>query len=458
MVATTLALTVQAPDLCASSRWSQWEAGAVELGKYAPSVALAAALTDAQDELIARCCGPAWKPVRALAAPFACPRCGAREDFARHGMRNRARKLTTSVGVVEIILAQVRCRGCGKVFAPLLLVLGLWGKRRTDRLAVDLADLSTQMSFARAARITGQLSGAQPSASAAHHALADVAGMLTGGPGADGRPGVLGPGHHNPDVVMLDGTGVRAGKGKNGVGANIAIGISARTGPKQRRRARSDLLALSVGQDWSMLGPQLAAVAAPKLVLVDGEASITALAQRLWPSAPVQRCWWHLPHGLRKALYADDAANRHNNPRWARTKTTELADLLRAQGAHEHTPERALQAWDTFTASIPAVLASAHAYLNAARPHAFTALDPALRARLAHLGGPDLGTGVIERLMREINARTDIGGARWSITGMRDLLTVTTARLLAHPAWKEITKATRPPATLTFTLQNFNAA
>jgi hypothetical protein len=35
--------------------------------------------------------------------------------------------------------------------------------------------------------------------------------------------------------------------------------------------------------------------------------------------------------------------------------------------------------------------------------------------------------------MRELNARTDIGGSRWSVPGLRDLLTVHTARLLGHP-------------------------
>ena len=66
-----------------------------------------------------------------------------------------------------------------------------------------------------------------------------------------------------------------------------------------------------------MLGAQLEAVSAPALVALDGEASITTLAQRGWPTTPIQRCWWHLPHGLRKAFYAHDAANRHVNPRWA---------------------------------------------------------------------------------------------------------------------------------------------
>jgi len=73
------------------------------------------------------------------------------------------------------------------------------------------------------------------------------------------------------------------------------------------------------------------------------------------------------------------------------------------------------------------------------------------------LGGPELGTGVLERVMRELNARTDIGGSRWSIPGLRDLLTVHTARLLHHPAGKEIKRATHRPSTIPFRLQKFNA-
>ncbi len=169
-----------------------------------------------------------------------------------------------------------------------------------------------------------------------------------------------------------------------------SIGLTGRSGPGRRRRARSHLLGLTVDEDWSMLGAQLADVAAPALVVLDGEPAITTLAQRLWPNTPIQRCWWHLPHGLRKAFYADDAANRHVNPRWARSRASELGELLRAQIRAEHTPAEALTAWDDFTTTIPATLTRAQAYLAAARPHAFTCLDPALRRRLAHLGGPEL--------------------------------------------------------------------
>lgn len=451
MSSTTLALSIQTPPLEVSS-WSAFESLAVQMGKDLPRQALAEALEQAQERLIDSVCGPRWAPVRGLAAPFACPRCQASEDFARKGKRTRPRVLHTAAGRVEIILWHVGCRQCGRSFAPLLVMLGLSGKRRTDRLTVDLAELGTQMSFARAARIDRELAGTSATPGQAHGAVADVAALLTG------PQGTLGAAHRSPDVVLLDGTGVRAGTRKNGTGANLAIGLTGRSGPAGRRRARSHLLGLTVDEDWSMLGAQLEQLPAPALVVLDGEASITALAQRLWPTVPIQRCWWHLPHGLRKAFYADDAANRHVNPRWARDRARELGELLREQIRHEHTPAQALAAYDEFTARVPAALTSAHAYLATAREHTFTCLDPTLRARLAHLGGPELGTGVIERLMRELNARTNIGGSRWSVDGLRDLLTVHTARLLGHPAWQDIKRTTHQPSTIPFRLHKFNAA
>lgn len=51
----------------------------------------------------------------------------------------------------------------------------------------------------------------------------------------------------------LEGTGVRAGQGENGTGANLAIGLTGRTGRRdatgsQRRRARWHLLGRTVGE------------------------------------------------------------------------------------------------------------------------------------------------------------------------------------------------------------------
>jgi hypothetical protein len=451
MSATTLTLTIEPGVLDARSSWAEFESLVVAMSREVPLRALEETLADAQERLIDSVCGPRWAPVRGLPAPFACPRCEMAEDFIRKGKRTRKRKLHTAAGMVELVLWHVGCRGCGRVFAPLLIMLGLSGKRRTDRLTVDLAELGTQVSFARAAGLSRELAGTAATAGQAHNALADTAALLSG------TDGTLGSGHPCPEVVQLDGTGARAGRNKNGVGVHLAIGLTGRSGPAGRRRAHTHLLGLTVGADWSAMAAQLAGLPAPALVVLDGEPEITGLAQQLWSTTPIQRCWRHLPHGLRKAFYADDAANRHVNPHWARHVSEQLGELLRDSIRHEQSTGQALAAWDAFTQAIPDKLTSTHAYLTAARDHTFTCLDPDLRARLARLGGPELGTGVLERLMREINARTDIGGSRWSIPGLRDLLTVHTARLLHHPAWKEIKRATHRPNTIPFRLQKFNA-
>jgi hypothetical protein len=371
MSATTLTLTVEPGVLDARSSWAEFESLAVQMSREVPLRALEEALADAQERLIDSVCGPRWAPVRGLAAPFACPRCATAQDFARKGKRTRRQKLQTAAGVVELVLCHVGCRGCGRVFAPLLVMLGLLGKRRTDRLTVDLAELGTQVSFARTGHISRQLAGTTATVGQAHNAVADMAALLTG------TDGTLGPGHRAPDVVAFDGTGARAGTNKNGVGVHLALGLTGRSGPAQRRRAHTHLLGLTVDEDWGALSAQLAGLPAPALVVLDGEAEITTLAQNLWPQTPIQRCWWHLPPGLRKAFYADDAANRHVNPRWARHMSEQLGELLRDTIRHEQSTTEALGSWDAFTEAIPDKLSSTHSYLASTWPPRGSTPSPA---------------------------------------------------------------------------------
>lgn len=433
----TLSLEVDPIDATAS--WAEWEALGADLARVLPARALTTMLHEFQHRLLQQVCGPRWRPQRHLPAPFACPHddCGATSDFARKGRRSRLRRLDTSVGRLELRLANVRCRACGRVFAPLLGLLGLEGVRRTDRLGLRLAELSTQMSFGRTADVAAEVGSMPATAPRAHAALADVAALL----------GDLPPADTSPDVVLLDGTGARAGADRLGVGVNLAVGLVGRAGPLRRRRADTVWLGATVDQPWTAMADRLADVAPPALVLVDGEDAITDLAQQLWPDTPIQRCWWHLPHGLVKAGYRDRV-----HPAWARHVAGLLGDLVGDAFAHDWDQDAALAAFDDLADAIPARYTAMTAYLAAARPHAFTFCDDRLQRRLAHLGGVDLGTGVVERTMRELNARTDIGGSRWSVAGLRDLVTVKTAQMLHHPVYEHLRKEILQPNTIGFDL------
>lgn len=441
-----LALSIEAPDLDEWSSWSAFESLAVQMSEEVPGRALAEALDELQERLIDRVCGPKWAPARGLPAPFACPGCGAGSDFARKGRRSRLRRFDTAAGRVEVRLWHVGCRSCKKVFAPLLELLDLHGRRRTDRLTIDLAELAAQMSFERSAATARSLSARPVSAGGAHQAVADVAAMLA----PDGR---LGPAVDHADVIILDGTGVRAGPLRLGADCNVAIGLVGRSGTERRRRAHAELLGLTVGEGWRAMDGHLAAMRPPKVVVVDGEEAVTRVAERLWPTVPQQRCWWHLARGFRWALYADHAPSP-----WANEAREHLVELLRTAIAEEQTTDEALAHYDTLRDTVEALgHQRAHSLLTVARPQVFTCLDRKLRRRLAYLGGPELGSGVIERTMRDINARVDIGGSRWTIGGIRDTITILAARRFTHPAWTALTEALRPANTIPFHLAKFNA-
>lgn len=445
MSVTTLTITADVPALDdARCGWAEFESWLVAMREELPVSALAEALDEAQEKLIDSVCGPKWIPTRGLPAPFLCPRCQADADFARKGRRTRPRKIHTAAGVVELRLWNVGCRGCGRVFAPMLFMLGLHNKRRTDRLTVDLAELGLQMSFARAAAVASSF-GVPVTAGRAHHAVADVAGLLSGQHGLGAADGDAAA-----SVVLIDGTGVRAGSQRLGTSCNIALALDARTGPRRRRRAHVRMLAAEVGQGWPEIERQLTGQPAPGLVVVDGELAITEMVTRVWPASKIQRCWWHLPHGLSKALYFD----RERNP-LVKQAVGDLRELLRDAYRLNLTPEEALDAYDTFRAQFSTEHASL--FLGVARPHVFTCLDPVLHSRLSAVSGPELGTGVLERQMRELNARTDIGGSRWSVSGLRDLVQLLLARATHHPAWVSLWRETHQPNAIPFELAKFNA-
>jgi hypothetical protein len=123
-------VTVDLPTLDEATGWSGFEAWAVAMRDELPAAALAEALDRLPEELIDRVCGPRWLPVRGLPAPFGCPGCGARQDFARKDKRTRPRRFDTAAGVGSVRLWHLGCRGSGKVSAPLLVMLGLSGRRR----------------------------------------------------------------------------------------------------------------------------------------------------------------------------------------------------------------------------------------------------------------------------------------------------------------------------------------
>lgn len=88
-------------------------------------------------------------------------------------------------------------------------------------------------------------------------------------------------------------------------------------------------------------------------------------------------------------------------------------------------------------------------HLRNAAGEAFTFLTNPSAAHLVvgHKGGPDVGTDILERVVREMNRTTDVR-VRWSVAGVRALLMAKLAHKYHHGRWSEqpVTDADIPPA------------
>lgn len=364
-------------------------------------------------------------------APWSCTRerCENRRGFRRRGFRSSDRKLQAACGGVSFRTAQVECLRCGRRFAPVLSLLGLRPhQRRTDRLAALAAGLATEVAYGKAARFLSELTGIRVSARTIRNDVVAVA------------PHRLGPEVTEVPILLLDSTGERAGDMLRGTKLHLALGLVARHRHNGRLVCSVRLLGATLDEKWRAMGRLLEGIR-PGLILVDGEAPLSEMVAERFPDVPVQRCLWHLVRGMTYTAWREGTSKAHRRELRARltdllTEAHRQRDLPRAQAAYQELVEE-MEARGVIRAA---------RYLKAAKPEVFTFISHPNAGRLlfGDKGRPELATGVLERVMRELNRRTDVG-VRWSIQGCRALLMLKLARKYRHPAWPWNPTATNPP-------------
>ncbi len=363
-------------------------------------------------------------------APWSCTRvdCESSKGFRRRGFRSSDRKLQAACGGVRFRTAQVECLSCGRRFAPVLGLLGLRPhQRRTDRLAAMAAGLATEVAYAKAARFLSELTGIGVSPRTIRNDVVAVA------------PRRLGPQIQEVPILLLDSTGERAGDMLRGTKLHLALGLVARHHKEGRLVCSVRLLGATLDENWQAMGRLLEGVC-PGLILLDGEGPISEMVADRFPGVPVQRCLWHLVRGMTYTAWREGASKAHRRELRAR-----LADLLADAHRHQDLP-RAHTAYQELIDEMQSrgVVRSAR-YLKAAEKEVFTFLSHPDAGRLlfGDKGRPELATGVLERVMRELNRRTDVG-VRWTIDGCRAVLMLKLARKYHHPAWPWKQPATNP--------------
>ncbi|MGH9267871.1 MAG: transposase, partial [Acidimicrobiales bacterium] len=380
--------------------------------REAPAQLVADVIESMVAELIDAVVGPFGVPLpddEQLEAPWRCTGCGCRRGFRRRGFRPKPRKVTTACGKVSFRSQQLGCRACDRRFAPAAELLGLRPhQRRTERLGELAASLAVEVAYAKASRLLATLAGPSVSARSIRR---DVIAMA---------PERVGPEVSDVPVLLLDGTGERAGTKKGGVALHLAIGLVSRRRNGNRVSVEARLLGATVAEGWDVMGDLLGGLR-PGLILVDGEEELSALAAERFPNVPVQRCLWHLARGVYRAARYNDRASEHLSDDFRR----QLETLLTAAYA-DHDLAAARTAYAALIDDAEGCGAmSAAAHLRAAEGEVFTFLTHPGAGRLmfGDKGRPELGTGVLERVMREMNRRTDVG-VRWSVEGVRAILMV----------------------------------
>jgi len=322
-----------------------------------------------------------------------CPSCSS-TSLVRKGWRQRI--VATSRGRFRLLVLQVRCRSCGRTFRPWNDRLGLPASRRClTELETKAVLLGTQVSFSRSAKLLRQLTGGTMSSEGVRRKIAARAQSLQL---PKPQPG---------QTVLVDATKVKAGKKERG--APVYLAITAQPGRPLHGRptCHKQLVHLHVGT----VGPlkRKLRMAKPDYLVHDGGDALTDCARS------VQRCRWHLGHQLKHYLWQDGV------PHGFRSSFQEA--LMEIMNDSKQGPKRYAKWAENLMAC---GLTTAAGHLQLAASNAFTFLKEP--------GFAYIDTSPLEREMRELNRRADIG-ARWSPIGVENVL-----KVLFHQRLNESTK------------------
>ena len=312
-----------------------------------------------------------------------CPSCGVNEH-TRKGWRPRI--LRSSKGRLIFPVLQAKCKCCGRAFRPSTKALGLpFARRHTDELIEKAVSLGIQMPFQRSSDILKRLTAGSLSAEGIRQKIAAKAKVLVLRDEVSGK------------TVLTDSTKVKAGAKERG--ASVQMAITAEPGPMVAGRPtiRKELVHLHVG-DVEPLRDHLGAIR-PQRIVHDGDTDFSGCADS------VQRCRWHLVYQLKHYLWQDDIPHEDRAIYQGRLK-----DILFGEWG---TAPRRL---GTFIKELEVAGCTTSAeHLRNARSETFT--------YRADKNFTYATTTPIEREMREINRRADVG-VRWSESGIENVLKV----------------------------------
>ena len=339
-----------------------------------------------QEALLKQDLGDRYQRKR-IEAGFACPDCGCRK-FTRKGKRQRVYKCV--IGKIKVFLLQVKCSSCEHRFCPYKDLVGLaFSERISKGLIERQMDLTCHIPYGKAQNFIRLCLDTAVSPVTVRKSIDRKADQIRSQPvTAKDR------------VVFEDSTKVKAGDKDRGESIHLAIAAKPYYTLNGRPRMWKRFLFLKTGKADS-IKETLKSLNA-KAIVHDGDMDLTGCAPL------IQRCLWHLPRQLKHFLWMDGLDFEARKP-----YVKELIEVL------YHSPS--VQAMKQGYRKVINRLKKNN--LDHSAVHLTNAFNEITVARQNKLPYPT--TSPVEREMREINRRADVG-VRWSVEGVENLLLVKT--------------------------------
>jgi len=336
-----------------------------------------------QEDELKRLLGPRWQPRDQ--GGITCPGCGYR-THRRRGFRTRVVK--TSRGHFHFLLAQVQCTSCGRTHRPFAGSLGIAFLRVLPELEQKAISLAVKLPYRPSSHLLEEFFRVRLS----HEGIRRVVSRKATEQKIEPVSEVTN--------CLVDSTKVKAGTKSRGMDVHLAIAVEKGSEKHRRSVLIKSLLHLSVG-DSAPLKATLKKIR-PKYLVHDGELNLKGCAEK------TQRCLWHMGHQLKHYLWQDGLPHKERG-----SFREKLCGIL--YGSHYTIRGAAIAYGKLINEFCRLGLYTSAGHLALAKEEIFN-----------YRKEPNLcftTTSPVEREMRELNRRADVG-ARWSQKGIENLLKI----------------------------------
>ena len=350
-------------------------------------------INDIQDAILDKFLGTRWNEFDNKIVPWICPHCNERSSFVRRG--HRSRKLKTSEGIIEFNLYQVTCKSCRKTFSPFPQLLGLKARARiSTEFEEKIVELALNNSYSK----TSEYINSFTKSTISHTASRDITLRVSDNINLNQESTEF-------DTILIDGTKVKSGLKERGSEIHLAISPVKKTVKNGRAYTEKRLVAFSIGDTDKGLKSQLSKYSCDN-VIIDGDNSYLNLVKDVFQDATYRRCKWHIPRQISHLLYMNKVPVREREP-----FILGLVNILNTNDYYK-------------------ALSGYFNYIQMFEKLKFYDIVTFLKNAMSGLfineedwtnKNKHTSNSLIEREMREINRRTDVG-CRWTDKGVYKII------------------------------------